>query len=64
MATATQAEIDALYNALRTGALIVKHGDTSVTYRSRAEIKATIAEMEREVNGVPRRVVAKFTTGL
>ena len=60
----TQAELDALKAARNSGALRVRHGETEVLYRSLAEIDATIAKIEAELNGRKRRTVAKFTRGI
>lgn len=63
---ATQADLDRLYQAYYSGALSVKHGETSTTFRSRAELKAMIDELEAALNGGgagARRTVAKFSRG-
>lgn len=44
-----KAQLLALKNAARSGALNVKHGDKSVTYRSMSEIKDAIADLEDEI---------------
>lgn len=59
----TQAEIDALEKALRSGSLSVRHGDTAITYRSASEIRAILADMKAELAGRSRRSVAKFSRG-
>lgn len=45
----TQANVDALKAAIATGALTVRYGDVSTTYRSLAEMRETLSMMEREV---------------
>jgi hypothetical protein len=63
----TQAQIDALKRAIASGVLIVRHGDEQVTYRSLAEMRQALADMEGEVNpttGPARRTVAGFSRGL
>ena len=59
----TQAQIDALEKALYTGTLQVRHGDTTIVYRSAAEIRATLSQMKAELAGRNRRTVAKFSNG-
>ncbi len=49
-----------LRKARDTGVLIVKHGDTSNTYRSLDEISKIIADLEGKIdvlNGTPKRRV-------
>lgn len=60
----TQAQIDALKAARNSGTLTVRHGETTVTYRSLAELNSIIRDMEAELNGRNRRTVAKFNRGL
>jgi hypothetical protein len=63
----TQAQIDALKRAIASGVLTVRHGDEQVTYRSIAEMRQVLKDMEAEVNPdsvVARRTVAGFTRGL
>lgn len=60
MAT-TQTELDALRAARNRGALVVKHGDKSVTYRSLGEMDRLIARMEREL-ATSRPKTAGFAT--
>ena len=59
----TQYQIDALEAALYAGTLQVRHGETTVVYRSFAEIKATLDMMKAELAGRKRRTVAKFSNG-
>ncbi|AZO67685.1 hypothetical protein [Mesorhizobium sp. M6A.T.Cr.TU.016.01.1.1] len=50
----------ALLAAMRTGALIVRHGDKSVQYRSIAEMKDALAGLNDEIaeaEGKPRKKV-------
>lgn len=61
MATTAELTIrlEALKKARDTGSLQVRHGDTSVTYRSLAEITDIIAAIEKEIAeaaGAVRRV--------
>ncbi len=67
----TQQDIDALKTAMKSGrkSLTTKHGDTltQMEFRSLAEMRALLAEMEAEVNPAsaePRRTVAGFSRGL
>lgn len=56
-ATQIQARLDAIRKARDTGALIVRHGDTSTQFRSLAEMDQIIASLQRELdnaNGVKR----------
>lgn len=63
----TQTQIDALKQALATGALTVKHGETLTTFRSLEEIQQIISDMENEVAGSARtkrrRTVAAYRSG-
>lgn len=43
-------QLASLREAKASGALIVRHGDTQVTYRSMAELKEAIADLVTEVN--------------
>lgn len=55
---ATTAErLAALKVARDSGVLIVKHGETSTTYRSLAEIERIIQALETEVNGRGYRTI-------
>ncbi len=51
----TQAQIDALSTALHQGTLQVRHGETTIIYRSFAEIKATLDMMKAELAGRKQR---------
>lgn len=59
----TQIDIDRLKNAIKLGVREVQHEHTRTVYRSLAEMKAILADMETEVNSKPRRTVAKFSNG-
>ncbi|MCW2854360.1 MAG: hypothetical protein JWM84_4024 [Nocardioides sp.] len=49
-------QLAALKAASRSGVLTVRHGDTSTTFRSLAEIERALAAMEAELNPrAPRR---------
>ncbi|RWE59815.1 MAG: hypothetical protein EOS24_15490 [Mesorhizobium sp.] len=48
----------ALKKAMRSGALIVRHGDKSVQYRSLIEMKTALSDLEDEIleeSGTPRK---------
>lgn len=47
----TQTDIDNLRRAIARGASSVKMGEEQVTFRSLAEMRSTLAEMEQSVNG-------------
>jgi len=47
-----EARILALKAARDTGALIVRHGDTSTQFRSLAEMESILASLEAELAGV------------
>lgn len=49
MATWTQEEIDALKAAIASGVLSVRYADRTVTYHSLQEMRALLAEMQRDV---------------
>jgi hypothetical protein len=62
----TQSDIDALKAALKTNTLSVRHGETSITYRSQGEMLKLLDIMEAEVNGASltrRRTVASYRGG-
>ena len=48
----TQADITALKTAMAKGASMVRIGDEQVQFRSVTEMRALLAQMEREVAGV------------
>lgn len=63
------AQLASLKKAQRSGTLSVRHGDTSVTYRSMAELILAINAVQKEINtlnGVTRkpRYVEQRTRGL
>ncbi|ESY71903.1 hypothetical protein X740_33635 [Mesorhizobium sp. LNHC221B00] len=62
----TQTQIDALKNAIASGVLTFKHGETMTTYQSLGEMRKALKEMEAEVEGSQplRRTVAGFSRGL
>jgi hypothetical protein len=49
VSTWTQADIDALKAAVKTGALRVKYADREVTYHSLTEMRSLLAEMIADV---------------
>lgn len=64
----TQADIDALKKAMKTGARRVEYGSGEtrriVEYRSLAEMKQILADMEEEVAGPlapPRTAITQFS---
>ena len=50
MATATQADLDALESAIRRGIRSVEYNGESVTYRSLDEMRAILKEMKRQIS--------------
>lgn len=62
----TQSQIDALRAAIASGALVVRHENTTTTYRSLAEMKEILADMVAEVSGKKpvTRTRANFSRGL
>ncbi|ESY72069.1 hypothetical protein X740_33570 [Mesorhizobium sp. LNHC221B00] len=62
----TQTQIDALKNAIASGVLTFKHGETLTQYQSLSEMRKALKEMQSEVDGSqpPRRTVASFDRGL
>jgi predicted transcriptional regulator len=53
-----QARITAIRSARDSGALIVRHGDTSTQFRSLAEMNSILADLEKELadaQGTTRR---------
>lgn len=59
-----QARIDAIRSARDSGVLIVKHGDTSTTFRSLADMNLIIADLEKDLakaNGVKKSRVGYIT---
>lgn len=65
MATATQAEINALETALNSGALRVRFADRDITYRSTEEIASRLrvmkAQLSGEIGSGPRFSQASFS---
>jgi len=53
MATATQAEIDALEAAMKSGVLRVRFADRDITYRSQAEMAEQLKLMKNQLSGAP-----------
>lgn len=51
----TQADLQALDEAIATGATKVRYGDKEVTYRSLAEMRAIRREMDATLTGTKRR---------
>ncbi|TYB83947.1 phage head-tail joining protein [Oceaniovalibus sp. ACAM 378] len=47
----TQDDIDSLRKAIAKGVSQAKMGEEQVTFRSLAEMRSTLAEMEQSVNG-------------
>jgi hypothetical protein len=59
----TQSDVDALKAALALGATRVRFADRDVTYRSLAEMKAILRDMEEEVavaNGTTRPRIRQY----
>lgn len=52
----TQADIDALKTALKSGVLTVRYKDRQKTYRSLAEMTELLRMMENEVQGPGQNV--------
>jgi len=64
--TVIQARISTLEAALASGVLTVRHGDTTTTFRSAAEILLAIDRLEKQLTG-PRtgpRYVQQSSKGL
>ena len=62
----TQSDIDAVKAAMKAGQLSVRHGETSITFRSLSEMTKLLDLMEAEVNPQSRRTrtVAQFRSGI
>jgi uncharacterized protein YdbL (DUF1318 family) len=56
----TQEQITALRAAIATGATVVEYGDKRVEYRSLAEMRSILAEMEAELAGQKQNARTKF----
>lgn len=56
------AQITALEAAIATGALQVRYGDRSVTYRSLDEMRSVLAELKGQVQGVVRTRQVRLRT--
>ena len=58
-----QARLAALRLALHSGVLLVRHGETSTTFRSSAELERAIRALELEITPLttPRRRVRYIT---
>lgn len=65
MAT-TQAEIDALDTAIKSGVQRFRHNERDTWYRSLAEMKQALADMKAELNNSPplRRIYFTHSKGL
>lgn len=62
----TQTQIDALKSAMASGVLTVRHGETTTTFRSLAEMQKQLSIMEADVAGTltrPRRTVSAYGNG-
>lgn len=60
----TQADVDALQAALKSGVTRVRVADRETTFRSQAEMQSLLAEMKRQVAGTPpgpRHQLADFS---
>lgn len=66
MTSLTQDDIDALEEAIASGARRVKFKDREVEYRSLAEMKEILADAKSAVSGVrrKRRVIPEYDSGL
>jgi hypothetical protein len=51
----TQTDIDALRKAIAKGVSQARVGEEQITFRSLAEMRSTLAEMEATVNGTAGR---------
>ena len=51
MSSYSEAELIALRKAYASGALQVRYGDKQITYASRQDLKARIAELEASITG-------------
>ncbi|HMO09370.1 MAG TPA: hypothetical protein PKD10_17250 [Paracoccaceae bacterium] len=62
----TQAQIDALREAIASGTTEVSYDGKTVKYRSLAEMRSLLAEMEVEASGVRpvRQHYPRFSRGL
>lgn len=58
----TTAERDALRAALASGATSVSYGEKSVTYRTFAEMRILLNEMNNEIDAVTRKKFIRTTT--
>ncbi len=61
----TQAQRDALAAAIASGALIVRYGETSTTYRSLAEMRQVLATIDQDLSvaaGTRKRRITKVTS--
>lgn len=63
----TQTDIDKLKASMASGVLTVRHGETSTTFQSLADMQKQLERMEAEVNGATntprRRSVAGYSSG-
>lgn len=55
------AERDELKSAMRSGALSVRHGDKSVTYRSMSEMRAALDDLNDEIAELEGRKKRRIT---
>lgn len=61
----TQTQRDALEAAIASGALTVRYGETSTTYRSLAEMRQVLAAIDQSLTtaaGARKRRITKITS--
>lgn len=59
----TQARLAAIKKAMHSGVLTVRHGDTTTTFRSLAEMQAIIADLEKDLAGPRTRLRYAYQSG-
>ena len=64
MANWTQAQRDALAEAVAAGILTVHFADRSVQYQSLAEMRALLSEMDRQLLATPTHRLAAHSKGV
>jgi len=50
--TEMQSDLDELRRAAASGALMIRHGEKSVTYRSMADLQVAISNLQTEIAGL------------
>ena len=64
MPTWTITERDALARAVASGVLSVQYNDRSITYQSLGDMRALLADMDRQITAAPSYRLASTSKGV